>query len=321
MQELAFTFANAIEYVERAIEAGLAVDAFAPRLSFFFAAHNDLFEEVAKFRAARRIYARLMRDRFKANENSARLRFHTQTGGVTLAGAAAAEQRRARDGAGARRGAGRHAVAAHERLRRGAVASDGIRGDARASHATDHRQRIGRGVDRRSARGSYYVEHLTDELERRATGLLARVDELGGARRKQSVHPFFQEEIARSALRVPAESRERRRDRRWRQQVCRRSRVARDLRRRTIPHSNADQVERVRTVRRASVMPRALMPRSPHCARRAGHIVAADAPRTPLMEPHRRRRFAHGRASVRLPMRCAPSGERIAQRETRSRCP
>src|ERR671914_2809146 len=70
VQELAFTFANAIEYVERAIAAGLRIDDFAPRLSFFFAAHNDLFEEVAKFRAARRMYARLMRDRFRANEAS-----------------------------------------------------------------------------------------------------------------------------------------------------------------------------------------------------------------------------------------------------------
>src|SRR5689334_1568414 len=84
VQELAFTFANAIEYVQRAIDAGLSVDAFAPRLSFFFAGHNDLFEEVAKFRAARRLYARLVRDRFGASDASARLRFHTQTGGVTL---------------------------------------------------------------------------------------------------------------------------------------------------------------------------------------------------------------------------------------------
>jgi methylmalonyl-CoA mutase N-terminal domain/subunit len=73
VQEVAFTFANAMEYVRRAVEAGLAVDAFAPRLSFFFAAHNDLFEEVAKFRAARRLYARLMRDRFGASDASARL--------------------------------------------------------------------------------------------------------------------------------------------------------------------------------------------------------------------------------------------------------
>src|SRR5437588_1698174 len=84
VQELAFTFANAMEYIRRAIDAGLPVDTFAPRLSFFFAAHNDLFEEVAKFRAARRIYARLMRERFGAGDASCRLRFHTQTGGVTL---------------------------------------------------------------------------------------------------------------------------------------------------------------------------------------------------------------------------------------------
>src|SRR4051812_25018512 len=76
VQELAFTFANGLEYVRQAIDAGLAVDAFAPRLSFFFAAHNDLFEEVAKFRAARRLWARLMRERFGAGDASARLRFH-----------------------------------------------------------------------------------------------------------------------------------------------------------------------------------------------------------------------------------------------------
>ncbi|HEY4671269.1 MAG TPA: methylmalonyl-CoA mutase family protein, partial [Gemmatimonadaceae bacterium] len=83
-QELAFTLCNTIEYVSRAIGAGLSVDTFAPRLSFFFAAHSDLFEEVAKFRAARRLYARIMRERFQASEPSSRLRFHTQTGGVTL---------------------------------------------------------------------------------------------------------------------------------------------------------------------------------------------------------------------------------------------
>src|SRR5687767_5868526 len=84
VQELAFTLANTVEYVTRAIEAGLDVDSFGPRLSFFFAAHNDLFEEVAKFRAARRMYSRIMRERFNASEASSRLRFHTQTGGVTL---------------------------------------------------------------------------------------------------------------------------------------------------------------------------------------------------------------------------------------------
>ena len=84
VQELAFTFANGLEYVRRAVAAGLGVDAFAPRLSFFFAAFTDLFEEVAKFRAARRLWARLMKEKFNAGDAACRLRFHTQTGGSTL---------------------------------------------------------------------------------------------------------------------------------------------------------------------------------------------------------------------------------------------
>src|SRR5437773_5998266 len=84
VQELAFTFANGLEYVRRAVAAGLDVDAFAPRLSFFFAAFTDLFEEVAKFRAARRLWARLLKETFNAGDAACRLRFHTQTGGSTL---------------------------------------------------------------------------------------------------------------------------------------------------------------------------------------------------------------------------------------------
>src|SRR5919109_872770 len=85
VQEVAFTLADAVAYVEAALAAGLAVDDFGPRLSFFFACHMDFFEEVAKFRAARRMWARIMRDRFGAkDERSWQLRFHTQTGGVTL---------------------------------------------------------------------------------------------------------------------------------------------------------------------------------------------------------------------------------------------
>ncbi|MGH7607103.1 MAG: acyl-CoA mutase large subunit family protein, partial [Gemmatimonadales bacterium] len=84
VQEIAFTFANALEYVRRARAAGLAIDDFAPRLSFFFAAYSDLFEEVAKFRAARRLWGRLMREKFTAGDAASRLRFHTQTGGATL---------------------------------------------------------------------------------------------------------------------------------------------------------------------------------------------------------------------------------------------
>src|SRR5437773_7503022 len=83
-QEVAFTFANGLECVRRAVAAGLDVNAFAPRLSFFFAGYTDLFEEVAKFRAARRLWARLMQEKFQATEAASRLRFHTQTGGATL---------------------------------------------------------------------------------------------------------------------------------------------------------------------------------------------------------------------------------------------
>jgi methylmalonyl-CoA mutase N-terminal domain/subunit len=114
-QEVGFTLANALEYVGVGLRAGLAVDAFGPRLSFFFAAHNNLFEEAAKFRAARRLWARLVRERFDANDQTARLRFHTQTGGVTLqaqqpsitsSGSRAGLVRRAR----------RHPIAAYQRL-------------------------------------------------------------------------------------------------------------------------------------------------------------------------------------------------------------
>src|SRR6185369_394040 len=84
VQEVAFTFANAIQYLDTAIAAGIAVDALAPKISFFFASHNDLFEEVAKFRAARRLWARTMRERYQGNDASCLLRFHTQTGGSTL---------------------------------------------------------------------------------------------------------------------------------------------------------------------------------------------------------------------------------------------
>jgi hypothetical protein len=186
VQEVAFTFANAMEYVRRAVEAGLAVDAFAPRLSFFFAAHNDLFEEVAKFRAARRLYARLMRERFGASDASARLRFHTQTGGVTLPGAAAAEQRGACDGAGAGRGARRHAVAAHQRLRRGARAAHRRGGDARAAHAAGARRRERHGADGRSRSPELLRRGAHDELEARRARCSSASTRWAARRRRSS---------------------------------------------------------------------------------------------------------------------------------------
>ncbi|MDB4907559.1 MAG: methylmalonyl-CoA mutase, large subunit [Gemmatimonadetes bacterium] len=198
VQELAFTFANAMEYVQRAIDAGLPVDSFAPRLSFFFAAHNDLFEEVAKFRAARRMYARLLTGRFGATEASARLRFHTQTGGVTLQ----AQQ------------------PLNNVVRVTVQALAAVLGGTQSLHTNGYDEALalptaeaatlalrtqqivahesGAAITADPLAGSYYVEQLTDELERQALALLARVDELGGAARAIGAQ-FFQEEIARSA--------------------------------------------------------------------------------------------------------------------------
>ncbi len=116
VQEVAFTLANAIAYTQAAIDAGLDVDDFAGQLAFFFNAHNDFLEEIAKFRAARRLWAKIMRERFGAKDpRSCMLRFHTQTGGSTLTAQQPDEQRRARDDSGAGGGAGRHAEPAHQR--------------------------------------------------------------------------------------------------------------------------------------------------------------------------------------------------------------
>jgi methylmalonyl-CoA mutase N-terminal domain/subunit len=197
-QELAFTFANMVEYVESALAAGLAIDRFAPRLSFFFAAHNDLFEEVAKFRAARRIYARIMRERFGASEASSRLRFHTQTGGVTLMAQQPLNNvvRVAVQALAAVLGGTQslHTNGYDEALSlpTAEAATLALRTQqviAHESGATATADPLG---------GSYYVEHLTTELERRAMQLMERVDALGGSARAIAA-AFFQDEIARSA--------------------------------------------------------------------------------------------------------------------------
>src|ERR687895_474032 len=198
VQELAFTFANAVEYVQRAIGAGLPVDAFAPRLSFFFAAHSDLFEEVAKFRAARRMYARLMRERFGASDAGARIRFHTQTGGVTLQ----AQQpfnnvvRVAIQALAAVLGGTQslHTNGYDEALAlpTAEAATLALRTQKVIAHES------GAAATADPLGGSYYLEHLTSELERRATELMSKVDSLGGAAAAIGAG-FFQDEIARSA--------------------------------------------------------------------------------------------------------------------------
>jgi methylmalonyl-CoA mutase N-terminal domain/subunit len=207
VQELGFTLANTIAYVTRAIEAGLEVDVFAPRLSFFFAAHNDLFEEVAKFRAARRLYARIMRERFKASDASARLRFHTQTGGVTLTAqqplnnvVRVAVQTLAATLGGTQ---SLHTNGYDEAL--ALPTAEAARLALRTQQIVAYESGITSTAD--PLAGSYYVESLTNELERGAAELIEKVDELGGSEQAIATG-FFQEEIARSAyeqqLRVEA---------------------------------------------------------------------------------------------------------------------
>src|SRR5678809_711591 len=198
VQELAFTLANTMEYVSRAIDAGLEVDSFAPRLSFFFAAHNDLFEEVAKFRAARRMYARIMRDRFGASDASARLRFHTQTGGVTLTAqqplnnvVRVAVQTLAATLGGTQ---SLHTNGYDEAL--ALPTAEAATLALRTQQIVAYESGIANTVD--PLAGSYYVESLTTELERRAMELIERSDALGGSV-AAIAEGFFQEEIGRSA--------------------------------------------------------------------------------------------------------------------------
>ena len=198
IQELAFTFANAIAYIDRALAAGVAVDAFAPRLSFFFAAHNDLFEEIAKFRAARRIYSRLMRERFHANDASARLRFHTQTGGVTLQAqqplnnvVRVAVQTLAATLGGTQ---SLHTNGYDEAL--ALPTAEAATLALRTQQIVAYESGVANTAD--PLAGSYYVEHLTTELETRALELMARVEQQGGAVAAISAG-FFQDEIAKSA--------------------------------------------------------------------------------------------------------------------------
>ena len=198
VQELAFTLCNTIEYVQRALGAGLAIDQFAPRLSFFFASHNDLFEEVAKFRAARRLYARIMRDRFGASDASCRLRFHTQTGGVTLQAQQPMNNvvRVAVQALAAVLGGTQslHTNGYDEALalptREAATLA------LRTQQVLAYESGVTNTVD--PLAGSYYVEALTTELESRAMELIEHVDSIGGAERAIAAG-YFQEEIGKSA--------------------------------------------------------------------------------------------------------------------------
>jgi len=182
VQEVAFTLADGIAYVEAAIAAGLDVDEFAPRLSFFFNAHNNLFEEVAKFRAARRMWARIMTERFGAtDERSKVLRFHTQTGGSTLT-AQQPENNIVRVTIQALSAAlggtqSLHTNGFDEAL--GLPTTRAARIALRTQQVVGYESGVADTVD--PLAGSYFVESLTDEVERGAQAYLDRIDELGGA--------------------------------------------------------------------------------------------------------------------------------------------
>jgi methylmalonyl-CoA mutase N-terminal domain/subunit len=197
-QELAFTFANALEYLGWARRAGLDVDRLAPRISFFFAAHSDLFEEVAKFRAARRLWATLLRERFGAAPEACTLRFHTQTAGSTLT----AQQplvnvvRVTVQALAAVLGGTQslHTNAYDEALALPTERSATLA--LRTQQVIAHESGAARTAD--PLAGSYYVEHVTAELEARARLLLAEVDRRGGAA-QAIADGFFQAEIAAAA--------------------------------------------------------------------------------------------------------------------------
>ncbi len=182
VQEVAFTLANAIAYVEAAAEAGLAVDDIAPRLAFFFNAHNNLLEEVAKFRAARRLWARIMRERFNARDpKSWRLRFHTQTGGSTLT-AQQPENNVVRVTLQALAAVLGGTQSLHTNSRDEALSlptEEAVQIALRTQQIIGYESGVADTVD--PLAGSYIVEHLTDEIESRARAYIDQIDGLGGA--------------------------------------------------------------------------------------------------------------------------------------------
>src|SRR5437868_4098296 len=204
-QELAFTLADGFAYVDACVERGLDVDDFAPRLSFFFNAHLDFFEEIAKYRAARRIWATQLRDRYGAkNPRSWLIRFHTQTAGVSLT----AQQpevnliRTAIEALAAVLGGTQslHTNSFDEAL--ALPTEQAVRLALRTQQVIAHETGVVHTIDPRG--GSYYLEHLTNELERQAYEYFDRIEQLGGvvAAIEQN---FFQREIAEASFRYQAE--------------------------------------------------------------------------------------------------------------------
>ena len=201
-QEIGFTLANGIAYVQAAVDAGLAVDDVAPRLSFFFACHLHFFEEIAKFRAARRMWATIMRDRFGATDpRSLTLRFHTQTGGATLT-AQQPENNIVRTTLEAMAAVLGGTQSLHTNSYDEALSlptEQAAKIALRTQQVLGYETGVVETVD--PLGGSYYVEALTDELERLAGELIERVDEMGGAVAAIEAG-FYQDEIHEAAFRI-----------------------------------------------------------------------------------------------------------------------
>jgi methylmalonyl-CoA mutase N-terminal domain/subunit len=206
VQEVAFTFANAIAYVKAAIESGLDLDKFAGRLSFFFAAHNNFFEEIAKFRAARRLWARIMRERFEAkNPSSWMLRFHTQTSGVSLT----AQQpynnvvRVALQALSAVLG-GTQSLHTNSFDEAYALPSEqAVMVALRTQQIIAYESGVTDTVDPMG--GSYHVEYLTNEIEEKAAEYIEQIEGMGGA--VAAIEKgFMQREITESAYRFQKEA-------------------------------------------------------------------------------------------------------------------
>jgi methylmalonyl-CoA mutase N-terminal domain/subunit len=201
VQEVAFTLANGIAYVQAALDAGLGVDDFAPQLSFFFNAHNNFLEEVAKFRAARRLWARIMRERFGAqNPRSCVLKFHTQTGGATLT-AQQPDNNVVRVAIQALAAVLGGTQSLHTNSRDEALSlptEESVQIALRTQQIIAHESGVADTVD--PLAGSYAVEALTDEIEARARAYIDKIDEMGGALASIE-HGYMQSEIYESAYR------------------------------------------------------------------------------------------------------------------------
>ncbi|SHI58253.1 methylmalonyl-CoA mutase [Dethiosulfatibacter aminovorans DSM 17477] len=204
-QEVGFTLADGIAYVEAAIKAGLDVDSFAPRLSFFFNAHNDLLEEVAKYRAARRLWAKIMKDRFGAtNPKSMMLKFHTQTGGSTLT-AQQPENNIVRVAIQTLAAVLGGTQSLHTNSKDEALAlptEDSVRVALRTQQIVAHESGVTNTVD--PLAGSYYVEAKTNEIEEKAMEYITKIDEIGGAPRAIDAG-YIQQEITDAAYKYQME--------------------------------------------------------------------------------------------------------------------